>query len=1416
MNHRLLVLCLIAGVLFAVVGGGAAAQEAALPIYVEDSPAAADLMAEAARLREQDRYADAAAVYQKVIEGYGKKLLQRDQQRYSDAALLAEDELQSSPELLGAYASVFEPAAGRMLEQAVAQPLPEAGLRETFERYALTPSGRRAGLQLVGVVLERGGASDALVVLDRLGSLAGSEDIDLSIKGLRGVALLLLNDRVGFDALVGQLSDELGRSDHANALRAFANRMRRDGGDARPRELAVEARALAAPLWSVGLEVPETRLSAQQAQAVGARFAMRVVPVVDDGVLYLNESESVLALELRSGRMLWRSRTDEDQPEDERGRSVAQRWSMPDPRGVMVAGERVVAVTGQSATGPTRWRQRPGETQLVCFDRSNGSVRWSRSAQGLDPSLDKAFFQGTPVLDGQRMYVLLRRSQMSGFHDAFIAALRVSDGSLIWRRHLSSAVVGNRYATRPHAQMLVRRGVVYTVDNLGAITCIEGSTGLVRWTRLLEAPQQALTRVRSRSAPARVSAAEPVLLPAGLLVVPADDETPPALLDPDTGVIIRTFEGLGLAEARQLIPVGPDVIAIGPAITRLSGEDFSVQWRVSLGTDPDDQVLGSVARLGEQLILSTPARLVVLDAQTGKAVREARPDTSGNVLALPDQVVITSMTRVASYMPWAVAHANLKQQIAASPRDVTPALALASLAARSGHPDAIVEGINAALAAADRAPTLDRRDEKAAVVFAELLSLLRRGEQTPSGVRSELFDCLARATTSPGDEVAYQFAYGQFLEQTGRLERAVDNYQSVLLDPLLAKELYRSERSVRQANLEAQRRLSDLIEKHGRTVYADYDAMARNRLAQLRQDPLADAREFVRLAEQLPLARNAAAVRVEAARRYEQAGETSRAVSQLRRAYALATEPGATARALSALVRLYETTGRVSLARQWLRRAAREHPGLGLRRDGQTLAADQWVALLADVSGGASSLSGFTPPIGTPRLLRGELMVPRLQPTAAWPRDSVLVREGLKITCLVGHDLEPLWSHSAPLSVSLLSITETDVLLWDGRREMLTRLDAQTGKPLWETLDTRKVFNEMGDPEDARAARRPREQRRFLNIIDNGPVRIRDLNRPGAPRRADAPTPTLVDIGPDIVVVARHDGRVLGVERETGRVLWRLTAAMDQTHRVLLDQGTLVVAGVTGIDTDGQSGVVMVLDPATGEPMLPAIEEGKAIRWIGVSEDAQLLFATRDMLYCHRLVTGDVAWRLATEATPVAGVTGKRIGPSLLLQDLTGSMLVVDLSAGQFVQRVRPATIGVVEPARVRRAAGGWAILHTNQLTVTDDGGRLLWQDAVQGVPKHLRQMLIGEKLTAVLAQPHTGGQRPAPRQAGPDADDPSDYRLYLFDRETGRLVYQAGLGPFAGPLDTGRAVFLDGRLLVGVGDRTLVIPDAAHAASAP
>ncbi len=78
-----------------------------------------------------------------------------------------------------------------------------------------------------------------------------------------------------------------------------------------------------------------------------------------------------------------------------------------------------------------------------------------------------------------------------------------------------------------------------------------------------------------------------------------------------------------------------------------------------------------------------------------------------------------------------------------------------------------------------------------------------------------------------------------------------------------------------------------------------------------------------------------------------------------------------------------------------------------------------------------------------------------------------------------------------------------------------------------------------------------------------------------------------VEMNDLIICVGDHEGRLVGVDRQSGRVLWRQFCPLDEVDSLQLNADTLLVVGLNGITSDATSGVLMVLDPQTGETRLP-------------------------------------------------------------------------------------------------------------------------------------------------------------------------------------------------------------------------------------
>lgn len=121
-----------------------------------------------------------------------------------------------------------------------------------------------------------------------------------------------------------------------------------------------------------------------------------------------------------------------------------------------------------------------------------------------------------------------------------------------------------------------------------------------------------------------------------------------------------------------------------------------------------------------------------------------------------------------------------------------------------------------------------------------------------------------------------------------------------------------------------------------------------------------------------------------------------------------------------------------------------------------------------------------------------------------------------------------------------------------------------------------------------------------------------------------------------------------------------------------------------------------------------------------------------------------------------------------------------------------------------------------------DVAGRTLWSDAICAPIGHLTMQRVGRRYVCLV-----GGTGPSQGPALPRIDfqghpeleealraaiaagqlraNTEGYRLYLLDRETGSIVSDTPLNGL-GPIDTGSAAWIDGAILFGAGDRTMVV----------
>jgi outer membrane protein assembly factor BamB len=183
-------------------------------------------------------------------------------------------------------------------------------------------------------------------------------------------------------------------------------------------------------------------------------------PILHKGKLILTfdgvDVQYVVALDANTGKTLWK--TDRATPWtdlDESGNPKREgdfRKAFSTPLVIEVAGrEQLVS---------------PGSAMVYAYDPETGAERWRVSNTAYTPSL-------TPVFDGARVYCGTGRGVSE------LLAIRVDGAGDVTGSHVAWRMTGKDVPLTPSP--VLADGLLYTVSDAGAVTCLEPATGKAVW-----------------------------------------------------------------------------------------------------------------------------------------------------------------------------------------------------------------------------------------------------------------------------------------------------------------------------------------------------------------------------------------------------------------------------------------------------------------------------------------------------------------------------------------------------------------------------------------------------------------------------------------------------------------------------------------------------------------------------------------------------------------------------------------------------------------------------------------------------------------------------------------------------------------------------------------------------------------------
>jgi outer membrane protein assembly factor BamB/tetratricopeptide (TPR) repeat protein len=1390
---------LAAGALaLAALAPGAWAQRTS-PVYLDDAPSAEEALARASELAALGNLDEASRVLHDVVVRHADQVAptRADPDLFLSIRTLANRLMLAQPALLERYAALHEDMAAALIE---------TGAPEEVERtMLLTPSGFEAALRVAQGLLEDArfdAAWRALVQLEGHPARTGARARDAA--GMLG--RLAAYRWAGLDA--GQRERSLAR----------LTRWRADAGlpapgGVRPAEApdlpgsfwpldrgaAVDlSGVLGKPLASARMgDAPESiramaNEGASRAMPESARV-LHAMPTLSGDLVFTNDSESVCAFDRFTLGRRWKT-TIVGPPSN--APHATRQSGLEDPSAVDVAPPHVAALMGLSLQGRSTQ-----ERTLAVLDSETGEIRWTvRLSESDDPRLQGGLLRGPAVIEeGLVLVSVVRSVARHRLLGVSVAAFDVRTGSLAWLRPVSS--IGHvAWAMSPEVTdpPLVSGGVVYRADRLGTIAAIEAASGRPIWIR-----RAARTLDERRGGSEPWEGNRPLLV-GDRLVALTPDRSQILVLDPETGVLLDSFNASRFGEPSYLLELDGQVVAVGLtqiASRRLDGLSDAGNETHLVGTFPR-HIRGRVAVMGDELVVPLAQELRVYPASSVSPSDEpAEPrrlalERPGIVAATDGQLVVADDLRVHSYLSWDTAERLLRERIEADPLDPGPAVTYAELAYRAGREGAILRAVDTAMRAMEADPLGDRSRESRGRMFVAVLEMVEPSASSGPGpvepaLRETLLDRLGRLASTPGEQVAFLLVSGRVFETTGRPALAVERYQEVLASETLSGAIH-VERTMRlPAETEATRRLRSLIRLEGRGVYEAYEQEAGRLLAEL--GDLASAADYERIARRYPVSTRAPVAWQRAARERFAGGQTQQGIFALEEGITSAADTrgegdpllGQIAGAL--ITRLIED-GRLAPAAYRLETLLEDRPGLALWSGGEPLATDalreRIATLLAERErrpriGGATADSRV--------IVEWTIETPRDVSNRDRPTDAVVMRstDGRRALWRLGPGgaLERAWS--APIEGELLRIDHHALYVTDAAREQpsmrwVARHDLDTGEVVWRTPFFAELFSEDGGFDPMGPAPR----------VDTPLERARPLSD------------LFVLFDALAMVMVERTGRAASFDLETGRLLWAHEvgpAPVQPVHDAAAGSGVVAMGGLRLLppearEADGEAfhHVVVALDAQTGE-LLFEHKEDEAIRWVRVSPEGPVLVATGESVVSLDVFRRFVRWRNRDEA--MRDTFGAWVFPGrAVLRDVNDSLYLIDTDSGRagaalrLGERLNPG----FQFARVVPLETRTALATAHGVALWDRRGELIGLD---------ERRQVGQ----VLAPEFAEGFAVTLGVAGmPIDEDSQGFDLNICDLTSLKaasepIAIELGVRPQA-------LALVDGKILVSAGGATVVI----------
>jgi len=383
------------------------------------------------------------------------------------------------------------------------------------------------------------------------------------------------------------------------------------------------------------------------------RVLLSFHPVVADDLILVNTQDQILAFDRHTGKPAWNGKSEVIYREeaDQFSAHNLRINSLGAPRFTMtVSGQRLYARMGSPVTiYGNEMQRRGGPGYLVCLDlRAEGRLIWKLFPQ-FTPDDGKWAFEGSPVCDGEFIYVGVRHSDVRP--QSHVACYEAESGKLRWMRYLCAAETpGSGQKDESTSNLLTLEGRrLYVNTNLGAVVALDTRAGQIEWLTTYRTPQ---VGDLGQPSPHFQRDLNPCIAYRGMLFVAPSDSESIYAFDSTSGDLM--WESPHAASALQLLGVGNgNLIASGDRLYWINVTTGKLLQRWPDGPSPKG--FGRGVLVGDQVVWPTREEIYLLSQKTGqleKVIQLAAQHPGqfgGNMLVDADALYIAGSESLTCY-----------------------------------------------------------------------------------------------------------------------------------------------------------------------------------------------------------------------------------------------------------------------------------------------------------------------------------------------------------------------------------------------------------------------------------------------------------------------------------------------------------------------------------------------------------------------------------------------------------------------------------------------------------------------------------------------------------------------------------------------------------------------------------------------